>query len=79
MGRKIGLVVMAMALAGGLSACASRYGIPDGGPHFKSWDHMRYSVWWVGEKPPLSREDLEKSKAEGWWGVPIRYTVDEVK
>jgi hypothetical protein len=80
---EMGLVVLGLALAWGLSACATKYGIPDGGPHWKSWDHFQYSnsVWWAGEKekPPLTKDQYEKAKAEKWWGVPVIYSIDELK
>ncbi len=78
MRKKIGLVVMALTLAGALSACAGGYGIPPGGPHFASWTHLNYSTRGE-EKPALSKAELNTAKAEGWWGTPIRYTVDELE
>jgi hypothetical protein len=71
-------VVVGLALAGGLSACAKQYGIPPGGPHFASWDHLRYSTR-GGEKPVLTKAEASAAKAENWWGTPIRYTVDELE
>ncbi len=78
MRKKIGLVVMALTLAGALSACAGGYGIPPGGPHFASITHAKYSFR-GGEKPALTQGELKQAKAEGWWGTPIRYTIDELE
>jgi hypothetical protein len=78
MRKKLGLLVTALVLAFGLGACASDYGIQPGGPHFASWTHARYSVR-GGEKPVLSKEELAQAKKESWWGIPVRYTVDELE
>ena len=78
MGKKVGLVVLGLVLAAGLSACASKYGIPEGGPHFASWGHLKYSTR-GGEKPPLTKAEEKQAKAEGWWGIPIQYNIDELE
>lgn len=79
MRNKLTVVLVGLALAGGLSACASnQYGIPAGGPHFASWSHLKYSTR-GGEKPKLTREEFEKAKAEGWWGTVITYNIDELE
>lgn len=76
--KKIGLVVLGIALAGGLSACANNYGIPPGGPHFASWSHAQYSTR-GGEKARLTKEEFERSQEEGWWGTPVLYSLDEME
>ncbi|MFQ5847092.1 MAG: hypothetical protein ACE5IQ_05380 [Candidatus Methylomirabilales bacterium] len=78
MQKKIGLVIVVLALAGGVSACSKSYGIPPGGPHFASASHMQYSLR-GGEKPRLSRGEMDEARQEGWWGVPIRYTIDDLE
>ena len=78
MRKKVGLVVVGLMLAGGLSGCAGGHGIPPGGPHFASWTHAQYSLRGE-EKPALSKAEVNTAKAEGWWGTPIRYTVDELE
>ena len=78
MRKKVGLVVVGLMLAGGLSGCAGGYGIPPGGPHFASWTHAQYSLRGE-EKPALSKAEVNTAKAEGWWGTPIRYTVDDLE
>jgi len=78
MGKKVGLVVLGLVLAAGLSACASKYDIPQGGPHFASWGHLKYSTR-GGEKPRLTKAEEKQAKAEGWWGVPIQYNIDELE
>jgi hypothetical protein len=75
--KKIGLVVGGLALIAGLGACAKEYGIPPGGPHFASFTHMGYSLG--GEKPKLTKAEASTAKTEGWWGTPVRYTVDELE
>jgi hypothetical protein len=75
---KIGIVVVGLALAGGLGACASKYDIPPGGPHFASWSHLKYSTR-GGEKPRLTKEEEKLAKQEGWWGTPVQYTIDELE
>jgi hypothetical protein len=74
----IGLVIVTLAVSGGLSACASKYGIPEGGPHFASWGHLKYSTR-GGEKPALTKAEEKQAKAEGWWGIPIQYNIDELE
>lgn len=78
MRKKVGVIIVGVALAGGLSACANTYGIPPGGPHFASWDHLTYSLF-EGKKPPLTKAELEEAKKQGWWGIPIQYTIDELE
>jgi hypothetical protein len=68
---------MGVLLVVGLSACATDYGIKAGGPHFASWEHLKYSVG-GGEKPPLSVTGSKLAKEEGWWGIPVRYESNEL-
>ena len=78
--KKMGLVVVGLAVIAGLGACAKQYeqyGIPSGGPHFASFTHMGYSL--KGEKPKLTKAEASTAKTEGWWGTPVRYTVDELE
>jgi hypothetical protein len=75
--KKMGLVVVGLALSASLGACAKEYGIPPGGPHFASFTHMGYSL--KGEKPKLTKAEAGTAKTEGWWGTPVRYTVDELE
>ncbi len=75
--KKMGLVVVGLALSASLGACAKEYGIPPGGPHFASFTHMGYSLG--GEKPKLTKAEASTAKTEGWWGTPVRYTVDELE
>jgi len=79
MRRTVGRIVMGVLLAVGLSACATDYGIKAGGPHFASWEHMKYSLFYTGEKPPLSTTGLKEAKDEGWWGIPVQYESNELK
>ncbi len=78
MRKKGGFVILGLILVGGVSACAGGYGIPPGGPHFASMTHAKYSFR-GGEKPALTQGELKQAKAEGWWGTPIRYTIDELE
>lgn len=77
MRRKVKLVLLGLAVGGLVGACANT-GIPPGGPHYASWTHLRYS-WRGGAKPHLSKQELQQSKKEGWWGVPVRYAIDEIE
>lgn len=79
MGKKIKIVLVGLALAGGLSACATQqYGIPPGGPHYASWSHLRYSNS-TKDKPALTKAEWQQAQAEKWWGTPIKYTVEELQ
>ncbi len=78
MRKKVGLVVVGFFLAAGLSACASKYGIPEGGPHFASWKHLQYSTR-GGEKPKLTKDEMKLAKEQSWWGEPIQYSIDELE
>jgi hypothetical protein len=78
MRKKVGLVVVGVFLAAGLSACAKSYDIPQGGPHFASWSHLKYSTR-GGEKPRLTKEEEKLAREEGWWGTPVQYTIDELE
>lgn len=78
MRKKVGVVALGFFLAVGLSACASKYGIPEGGPHFASWTHLQYSTR-GGEKPKLTKDELKLAKQQGWWGETIQYNVDELE
>jgi len=77
MGEKVKLALVGLALIASLGACAKEYGIPPGGPHFASFTHMGYSL--KGEKPKLTKAEASTAKAEGWWGTPVRYTVDDLE
>ena len=77
MKRNVTLVLVGLAVGGVVGACANT-GIPAGGPHFASWTHARYSLR-GGERPRLTKADLEQAKREGWWGAAIRYTIDELE
>jgi len=75
--KKMGLMVVGLALTAGLGACSKEYGIQPGGPHFASFTHMGYSL--QGEKPRLTKTEADVAKTEGWWGTPVQYTVDELE
>ena len=80
MGEKVKLALVGLALIASLGACAKEYqeyGIQQGGPHFASFKHMGYSLG--GEKPKLTKQELQVAKTEGWWGTPVRYTGDELE
>jgi len=77
MGKKMKFVLVGLTLAGAISGCSSTYGIQPGGPHFASFDHMGYSL--RGEKPRLTKAEASVAEAEKWWGIPVRYTVDELE
>jgi hypothetical protein len=80
MGKKVMVVLAGLALTVGLGACAKtyeQYGIKQGGTHFASFTHMGYSL--KGEKPKLTKAEANTAKTEGWWGTPVRYTVDELE
>ncbi len=79
--KKMGLVVVGLALIAGLGACAKQYeeyGIKPGGPHYASFSHMGYSNR-RGEKPKLTKEEAKLAKEQGWWGSPIAYNIDELE
>lgn len=78
MGKKVGLVVAGLALAGAISGCSSTYGIQPGGPHFASWTHAAYSLR-AGEKPALKKAEMDEAEKDAWWGIPIRYSIDELE
>ena len=78
MRKQLGLLIAVVALVGGLSACAADYGIQPGGPHFASWTHAQYSLR-GGEKPALSKEEVNQARTESWWGIPVRYTIDDLE
>lgn len=75
MRKRYALVLLGL-IAGGLLAACANTGIPPGGPHFASWTHARYSLR-GGERPRLTKAELEQAKQEGWWGIPVRYAIDE--
>ncbi|MFQ5882465.1 MAG: hypothetical protein ACE5I9_08330 [Candidatus Methylomirabilales bacterium] len=77
MRKNVKLVLVGLALAGVLSACA-KTGIPPGGPHFASVSHAKYSLR-GGDKPRLTKAEFEQAKKEGWWGAAIRYTIDDLE
>lgn len=64
-------LVSALTLAG----CGGNY--PQGGPLYRSWDHLKYS--WHRGKPPLTEKDLKEAQEQGWWGNPVDYTQQEVR
>lgn len=79
MRKKLTVVLVGLALAGGTVACTKNpYGIPPGGPHFASGKHMAYSLR-GGEKPTLTRDEFDRAQKEGWWGTAIVYNIDELE
>ena len=77
MRRKVTSLLIGLALSGLVGACANT-GIPPGGPHFASWTHAKYSLR-GGERPRLTKAELEQAKKEGWWGAAVRYAIDELE
>ncbi|MGH7351004.1 MAG: hypothetical protein ACREJJ_01370 [Candidatus Methylomirabilales bacterium] len=75
--KKIGFMIVGLVVIAGLGACSKEYEIQPGGPHFATFTHMGYSL--QGEKPRLTKAELDQAKKEGWWGTPVRYTVDELE
>ncbi len=65
MKRLILLIVVCLFLFG--CAGAKESGYYEHTSFYKSWSHLKYS-WW-GYKH-CTAEDAQKSKSEGWWGVP---------
>jgi hypothetical protein len=46
--------------------------------HFASGDHLFFSMRNTEDKPRVRREDLTKSREQGWWGKTITVAQDQI-
>jgi uncharacterized protein YceK len=53
------------------SGCAAvrESGFYDHSAQYKSWDHMKFSLWGFEKMSPA---DVKKSQEEGWWGILVQ-------
>jgi uncharacterized protein YcfL len=61
------LVLIAVFFLAGCGATAKQSGYYEHNTLYQSWNHLKYS--WCGYQS-TTVADAEKSKAEGWWGIP---------
>jgi hypothetical protein len=68
-------VMMVLLFAGWSTAAVAGWSTPateseffDHDSHYKSWDHIKFSLW--GYKH-MDQKDIEKSRTEGWWGKVV--------
>jgi hypothetical protein len=47
--------------------------------HFASLDHYRFSMTnRLGTTPLVTREDVEKARAQDWWGRPVTVRQEQI-
>lgn len=63
------LIILAVFFLSGCGATVRETGFLERDTHFRSWEHMRFSLW--GHRSP-TKADVEMSKKEGWWGYPVK-------
>lgn len=62
------LILLSLVLAGCSHFRQSEFAEHD--TMYKNWEHMKFS--WNGYQNP-TREDVEKSREQGWWGFDVPY------
>lgn len=70
--KKLLVMLVVIACAAGCGAAAGESGVWEHETLYRDLDHLRFS--WGGHKE-VSREELEKSMEEGWWGKEVRVPV----
>jgi hypothetical protein len=69
--KKLFVVLMSGLFLYGCGATAQQSEFWKHDSHFKSWDHLKFSL--SGYKNP-TEETLKKSQEQGWWGIDVPYS-----
>jgi hypothetical protein len=75
------LILLAVALAGSACATSEQWTEWREHPsHFASGEHRAFSMRHRGANPVprVSQRDVEKAKAESWWGDPIVVRPEQI-
>lgn len=67
--KRVLLIIMVLFFLSGCSATVRETGFFERDTHFRSWEHMKFSLW--GYHNP-TKADVEMSKKEDWWGQPVK-------
>ena len=77
--RWVCVILGAMLLIGGCATKEEWATWQSGGGHFASSDHLYFSVRnSMGRSPQVTRKDIEKARAEGWWGDPVTVSQEQI-
>jgi hypothetical protein len=75
------LILLAVTLAGSACATSEQWAEWRQHPsHFASGEHFAFSMRHRGANPVprVSQQDVEKAKAESWWGDPIVVRPEQI-
>ncbi len=67
--KKAFVILMSVVLFSGCGAAARESGFYDHSTMYKSWDHMKFSIYDYKEVSP---DEAKKSQEEGWWGIAVK-------
>ena len=65
------VVMMVVFFLAGCGTAAREAGYYEHNSHFRSWEHMKFSLWGYKKVTPA---DAKKSDEQDWWGVPVEAT-----
>ena len=65
------VVITAILFLAGCGAAARESGFYEHDTLYKSWNHLKFSN--CGYKS-VSQKDVEKTKAQNWWGITVEGT-----
>ncbi len=64
--KRLFLVAIAALFLAGCGAAARESGYYQHNTHFKSWEHMKFSIWGYRN---IDQKDCQESKEGNWWGL----------
>jgi hypothetical protein len=65
------VVMMAVFFLAGCGTAVREAGYYEHNSHFRSWEHLKFSLWGYSNVTP---KDVKKSEEQGWWGIPVEAT-----
>jgi hypothetical protein len=79
--KNLGLGLILLVVIAGTGACATSEQWSEWrrhSSHFASGDHLWFSVHNQGERPRVSRQDIQLASAQSWWGDPVVVRPDQI-
>jgi uncharacterized protein YceK len=62
------VVIMVVLFLAGCGTAARESGYYEHNTHFKSWEHMKFSLWGYKDVKPV---EVKMSKEGAWWGIQV--------
>ncbi|MCX5837091.1 MAG: membrane lipoprotein lipid attachment site-containing protein [Deltaproteobacteria bacterium] len=69
--KRLFLVLTAVLFLAGCGAAARESGFYEHDSMYKNWEHMKFSMHGYKQVSP---NEVQKSREDGWWGVPVEGT-----